>query len=92
MEDGSVNRDPTGDACLTNADVDHFAGVVANLKARLDEAERSKATMMLALVQGAGGRIQVSAHQLQNLPYFEVVQTVWQQTGDMVFEVRRKAP
>lgn len=90
--DDDVSKDQTGDACLTNADVDHFADVVANLKARLDEAERSKAAMMLALVQGAGGRIEVSQRALIDLPYFEVIQTVFQQTGNMIFEARRKLP
>lgn len=92
MEDGSVNREPNGDAGLLNSDVDHFAAVVANLKARLDAAELGKAQMMLALVKGAGGRIEVRPTDLHDLPYFEVVQTVFQQTGAMIFEARRKLP
>lgn len=87
-----MSREPDGDAYLTNADVDHAASIIANLKARLDEAERSKASMMIALVQGAGGRIQVDAQIARDLPRYEVIQTIFQQTGDMVFETRRKLP
>lgn len=90
-----MERDPTADACLTNGDVDHAAGIIANLKARLDaaeaklaEAERDKMRMATVLVIAAGGRIQVDPCHLRDLPRYTITQFEFMQGGSTVFEAR----
>lgn len=92
-----MERDPTADACLTNGDVDRAAGIIANLKARLDEAEakladaeRIKFETAAMLVIAAGGRIQVNPRDMADVHSYELRQFNFVQNGAIVFTARRK--
>lgn len=87
-----MNGDPNGDACLTNADVAHYAQLVRSLKDETNTLRRHHLREVMALVQAAGGRIEFGDDLLLDMQDMELIRYALPGARqNYVYEVRKRA-